>query len=146
VGRVGGGSAGSGILSAAIVSVAAQSIPNNVDTLASFTTQDHDSGGMWLASAPTVLTIPTDGVYAIYARASFPADVDGIRRIYIFHAGIIVAGSTTTAAGSIGHQLSVAGMIEAAAGDTLTAFITQTSGGAQNVAAILAAHRLGPRD
>lgn len=124
-----------------------QSIPDTTNTAISFTSEIYDFGGWW--SSGTTATVPAGAIPAGYttivaelvARAFFASNATGYRRIDILVNGSVVARKTVGANATAGTDDETTDFVEVAAGDTITLEVTQTSGGALNVTALLTVMR-----
>ena len=66
-----------------------QSIPKNVTTAISFSTEIEDTNGFWVIGSPTRFTLPITGRYLIFGNVAWAGNNTGTR-----HLGIRVGGTT----------------------------------------------------
>jgi hypothetical protein len=106
-----------------------------------FDSERWDNGSLHSTSANTSrLTAPITGLYAIGANVEFASNVTGFRALQFdvtFAAGgtATIAFDTRNAANGVVTIIPLATQYQLAAGDYVEAVVTQTSGGALNVAA-----------
>lgn len=108
---------------------AAQSIPNNANTLITWDTEEFDNDQMFAPSSTTV-TVKTAGLYVVTANVAFGA-ATGVRYLNILVNGVTVAGTSTPAATPARLSASLARLCTV--GDAITVQVFQNNGAAQNV-------------
>lgn len=101
------------------------------NTLLSWQAEERDDYGMWDAGSPTVLTCKVPGRYVAGLDVRFAGNSTGIRSGWIELNSTTVVGRFRMApAASIPTQLTVASQaFTMAIGDTVRAYVEQTSGG-----------------
>lgn len=130
------------------------SVGNVASVNITWTAEDADTDGFITVPSATV-TIPTgcDGIYAVSCSVLFDmatissigvaisATLSGTIRGY--HGSVLAANNTITSSGTI-RTSGTSAIIPMTAGDTLTFYATQSSGGAQNLTGAIAhIYRLG---
>lgn len=138
--------------------VAAQTIPNNANTLVSWDTVDVNNDNMFSLSTPTTITIQTAGSYAFDVEWGWANSTSGDRVIWATKNG------TSTIANSVatdeqhgvslvtgrGNTMHIATVLPACViGDTLFTQVYQNAGGSLNSTTIqpvssLSLWRIGP--
>ncbi|MFI5267816.1 MAG: hypothetical protein ACHQ7M_10610, partial [Chloroflexota bacterium] len=118
----------------------AQSIPNNSQTVLSFTTARHDTmsaiNPMWTVGDPTHVMVRTPGIYIVTALVEFAANGTGERTVAIFDTAsnqffaiderVAVSGDSTDITCS-------SGPFYVPAASSFQVYVFQNSGGALNV-------------
>ncbi len=118
-----------------------QSISDSTDTEVSFDAEDHDTDTMWSAGNPTRITFTTAGKYALGAISKWSGGTNS-RKIRFRLNGTTVLTETEVElpAGSLGVATFTERIFAAA--DYIEVQVTQFSGGALDVTAVVHAHRL----
>ena len=121
-----------GAASVRAVTSGGASITNNLGTSITFTSTIHDIGDLWSAGAPTRLTVPYGGVYAVRGLAKFSANSSGDRGIFVFQNG---SGQHETFndvpalnGGTATQHIQTSFQKELAANDYLELYVIQDSG------------------
>jgi hypothetical protein len=118
---------------------AAQSIPDATDTDVALNAEYVDAGGWWSSGAS--LTVPAGAIPAgftvvalqIIAKVNFAVNNTGIRRVLILKNGTEETRLTVNGLNGEATTFVLPTYITAAAGDTITMQVHQTSGGALNL-------------
>jgi hypothetical protein len=121
--------------------VAAQSLPNTFTTAMIWDTEDQDSDGFGAPSNATI-TIPVGmgGVYAISCQLTSGTTVSLSTRMSMTLNGVQINEDTSQTSNA--SNLTMSMVRQLAAADTLTASITNTTGGAINFTGVLDVWRL----
>lgn len=119
-----------------------------------FDTESFDTGGLFDPGAPTRLTVPIAGVYALTGGARWAANATGVRSTFLRKNGAsgagFLAGGTVPDNGAEEARQSVATVARLQAGDFVELQVQQNTGGALNLTAAstelthLSAMWLGP--
>lgn len=118
--------------------LAAQSIPNNANTLVAFDTEIFDNYGTFTATSSTII-LQAAGVYVVTGGGTWAANATGARLASIRHNGNDVNGGTweqPALTGGAQTFMSHCATINAAIGDSVTYAVFQNSGGALNISAV----------
>jgi hypothetical protein len=125
-----------------ITNTAAQSLTNNTSTKITFntasatpTTGSYDPQG-WFDNANDQITVGQDGFYTVSANIAFAANAVGRRTLTIAVNGADAGSVNVLAAPVASTILSVSTNLYLAAGDLVSMFCLQQSGGALNTVAV----------
>jgi len=123
------------LIGAKVYRTTTQAIPDTTATAVSFDAEEFDQGDLWLAGAPTKLTLPYSGVYSIVGYAEFEAAANtNERRIYIYSNGAsIIRQKYPIIGAAITVEMIATYVGRFAAGDYLELYVRQDSGGNLNV-------------
>lgn len=110
-----------------------QSITSGSATAMSFDSEAYDEGGFWTIDAPTRLTVPYDGVYALTLYADFNSNDLGDRRGTVNINGVVTIAVVRTPTVGRATALLLTLTQRFTAGDYIEYAVTQTSGVALNV-------------
>jgi hypothetical protein len=127
---------------ARVAATAAQSLTNNTSTKITFntasatpTTGSYDPHG-WFDNANDNITIGQDGFYTVSANIAFAANATGRRTLTIAVNGSDAGSVNVLAAPAASTILSVSTNLYLAAGDLVSMFCLQQSGGALNTVVV----------
>lgn len=118
----------------------AQTIPNNSQTVLSFTTARHDTmstiAAMWTAGDPTHVMVRTPGIYIATACVEFAANSTGERTVAIFDTAsnqYFAIEERTPVSGDSTDITCSSGPFYVPAASSFQVYVFQNSGGALNV-------------
>lgn len=121
-----------------IYQTVAQSVPNTTDTQITMDTVDYDTDGARLGTTPYNIVIPAGmtGRWQFTWSVACAVNATGSRDAYIRRNGARITGPVTTGAAANNDFTQSVGSttIYAMAGDVITVYLWQNSGGALNTA------------
>ena len=106
-----------------------QAIADSVATPISFDSTYVNTSGMWVIGAPTRITIPSTGFYAVEANIAFDAVTLGVRRLQIWKNGAATGFCAAQLANTAAVETAVNGYfgMPLVAGDYLELLVYQNS-------------------
>ena len=111
-----------------------QSIPNNTNTVITFTVEAYDDlGAIDIAAHPTRLTAPTTGWYLVTANLGIDPNATGKRYTEFTKNGTTGLGAISAAGSLSAGDLNFSTIERLTAGDYFEVTFYQNSGGAMNV-------------
>lgn len=94
----------------------------------SWDAEHYDNDGMWSASAPTRITIQTDGLYHFDAVVAFGSNASGYRELEIRKNGVAVRPrARDLPVSGVNHLVRASGDLDLLAGDYLEVFAIQVT-------------------
>lgn len=131
---------------------AVQSIPNNTATTVTWDTEDEDTDGFWTPGSPTILTVPQNGTYAMSYFNALQATPNQNRNLISIYVTSSIAGAQGVGIPQFRSNfiqpetyISVTGVADLNAGDTISCDVYHQSGVAVNTLAWFSIHRVNTR-
>lgn len=110
----------------------AQSIPNNTNTLISFSDEVFDNNSYWAVGSPTIINLPAAGFYRLTGSVSWKSDSSGDRAVYVGPTAILVAYQNPV--GSIATTMSFNYVLETESDNVDTyVWVWQNSGSSLDI-------------
>lgn len=110
-----------------------QSIPDGANTPMSFNNEVLDNGDLFAFGSPTVLTVPTPGVYLITATVDWAISAAGDRAMEIDQSSTPIARVTASGSGTADIEQNASTVARLNAFEQISLVVIQTSGGSLNV-------------